>query len=45
MSLKLLHGSLSSVKDDYPHLVQENAAIVRKLGFPEVIMPGALDKR
>lgn len=28
------------VKEDYPHLVGPNTCVSRKLGFPDVIMPG-----
>lgn len=28
------------IKDEFPHLVQGNMSIARKMGFPEVIMPG-----
>ena len=30
------------VKEDYPHLVGPNTDVSRKLGFPDVIMPGEL---
>jgi hypothetical protein len=39
VSVRMLHGTLSSVIDDNPHLFQRNVAITRKLGFPDVIMP------
>uniref|UniRef100_A0A8C9N4Y0 Dedicator of cytokinesis 2 n=1 Tax=Serinus canaria TaxID=9135 RepID=A0A8C9N4Y0_SERCA len=40
VSLKVLWGDLSQVKKDHPHLVDRSTAVARKLGYPEVIMPG-----
>lgn len=40
VSLKLLHGDLKQVREENPHLVLGNVAISRKMGFPEVILPG-----
>ncbi|XP_066570294.1 dedicator of cytokinesis protein 5 [Amia ocellicauda] len=40
VTLKLLPGDLSQVKKDYPHFVDRTTAIVRKMGFPEIILPG-----
>uniref|UniRef100_A0A8C3E0E4 Uncharacterized protein n=1 Tax=Corvus moneduloides TaxID=1196302 RepID=A0A8C3E0E4_CORMO len=40
VSLKILWGDLSQVRKDYPHLVDRSTAVARKLGYPEVIMPG-----
>ncbi|XP_055899924.1 dedicator of cytokinesis protein 1-like isoform X3 [Biomphalaria glabrata] len=40
VSLKVLHGDMKQVKENYPHLVQPGTAIARKMGFPDVIMPG-----
>ncbi|KAF4529699.1 hypothetical protein B566_EDAN016654, partial [Ephemera danica] len=39
-SLKLLHGDLKQVREENPHLVLGSVAIARKMGFPEVILPG-----
>ncbi|XP_023708307.1 dedicator of cytokinesis protein 1 isoform X4 [Cryptotermes secundus] len=39
-SLKLLHGDLKQVREENPHLVLGNVTIARKMGFPEVILPG-----
>ncbi|XP_023288564.1 dedicator of cytokinesis protein 1 isoform X2 [Orussus abietinus] len=39
-SLKLLMGDTKQVREEYPHLVLGNVAIARKMGFPEVILPG-----
>nr|CAD7456332.1 unnamed protein product [Timema tahoe] len=39
-SLKLLHGDIKQVREENPHLVLGNVAIARKMGFPEVILPG-----
>ncbi|XP_059701466.1 dedicator of cytokinesis protein 2-like isoform X2 [Haemorhous mexicanus] len=40
VSLKVLWGDLSQVRKDHPHLVDRSTAVARKLGYPEVIMPG-----
>ncbi|XP_071948204.1 dedicator of cytokinesis protein 1-like isoform X2 [Antedon mediterranea] len=40
ISLKMLQGDFKQVIKEYPHLVNEKTAIARKMGFPEVIMPG-----
>ncbi|XP_039296231.1 LOW QUALITY PROTEIN: dedicator of cytokinesis protein 3 [Nilaparvata lugens] len=39
MSLKLLHGELSQVREENP-LLFKNISLTRKLGFADVIMPG-----
>ncbi|XP_071089559.1 dedicator of cytokinesis protein 1-like isoform X4 [Haliotis cracherodii] len=40
VSLKILPGDLKQVQEDFPHIVGANTPIARKMGFPEVIMPG-----
>lgn len=40
VSMKLLHGDLKQVREENPHLVLGNVSISRKMGFPEVILPG-----
>ncbi|PKK17452.1 hypothetical protein A306_00000107, partial [Columba livia] len=40
VSLKMLWGDLSQVRKDHPHLVDRSTVVARKLGYPEVIMPG-----
>ncbi|XP_063050218.1 dedicator of cytokinesis protein 5, partial [Engraulis encrasicolus] len=40
VTLKLLPGDLSQVLKDYPHFVDRSTAVVRKMGFPEIILPG-----
>lgn len=40
--MKLLPGDLAQVRKDYPHFVDRSTAIVRKMGFPEIILPGEL---
>lgn len=41
VSLRLLHGDLKQVSEEHPALVQvAQVAISRKLGFPEIILPG-----
>ncbi|XP_074109684.1 dedicator of cytokinesis spg isoform X2 [Cotesia typhae] len=39
VSLRVLHGELSQVRDEHPHLFK-NLCLTRKLGFSDVIMPG-----
>ncbi|XP_037077735.1 dedicator of cytokinesis protein 3-like [Pollicipes pollicipes] len=39
LSLRLLNGSQAQVMRDHP-LLLKHAAIARKLGFPDIIMPG-----
>ena len=41
VSLRLLHGDLKQVSEEHPALVQvASVAVSRKLGFPEIILPG-----
>uniref|UniRef100_A0A8C2KLY1 Dedicator of cytokinesis 5 n=1 Tax=Cyprinus carpio TaxID=7962 RepID=A0A8C2KLY1_CYPCA len=40
VTLKLLPGDVFQVKKNYPHFVDRTTAIVRKMGFPEIILPG-----
>ena len=41
VSLRLLHGDLKQVSEEHPALVQASSvAVSRKLGFPEIILPG-----
>nr|AKO62845.1 mbc isoform a [Prodiamesa olivacea] len=40
VSVELLHGDLKHLKEEYPHLIQNNVTFARKMGFPEVIFPG-----
>lgn len=40
VSLRLLHGDLKQVAEEHPALVLGNAVFSRKLGFPEIILPG-----
>lgn len=40
ISLQLLRGDLEQVRRDHPLLFGRGVAITRKLGFPDVIMPG-----
>lgn len=39
ISLKMLHGELKQVREEYPHLVSPLTSIAKKIGFPEVILP------
>ncbi|XP_041956081.1 dedicator of cytokinesis protein 5 isoform X1 [Alosa sapidissima] len=40
VTLKLLPGDLAQVQKDYSHFLDRSTAIVRKMGFPEIILPG-----
>uniref|UniRef100_UPI00398F6CFE dedicator of cytokinesis protein 2-like isoform X2 n=1 Tax=Pristiophorus japonicus TaxID=55135 RepID=UPI00398F6CFE len=40
VSMKLLSGDLKQIRKDHPHLVDRNTVVARKMGFPEIIMPG-----
>ncbi|KAG8441054.1 hypothetical protein GDO86_006699 [Hymenochirus boettgeri] len=42
VSLKLLPGDLIQVQKEYSHLVDRSTAVARKMGFPEIILPGAV---
>ncbi|XP_075232677.1 dedicator of cytokinesis protein myoblast city [Lycorma delicatula] len=39
-SFKMLHGDIKQVREENPHLVIGQVAFARKMGFPEVILPG-----
>lgn len=38
--MKMLVGDITHIRKDYPHLVDRTTVVARKLGFPEIIMPG-----
>ncbi|XP_066208030.1 dedicator of cytokinesis protein 5 isoform X1 [Saccopteryx leptura] len=40
VSLKLLPGDLTQVQKNFSHLVDRSTAIARKMGFPEIVLPG-----
>ncbi|KAJ2940132.1 hypothetical protein O0L34_g14170 [Tuta absoluta] len=40
VSLQLVEGDLKQIREENPHLVVGNTVVARKMGFPEVIMPG-----
>nr|XP_018917246.1 PREDICTED: dedicator of cytokinesis protein 1 isoform X2 [Bemisia tabaci] len=40
VSFKLLDGDLKQVREENPHLVVGSVAVARKMGFPEIILPG-----
>ncbi|KAJ7316275.1 hypothetical protein JRQ81_002437, partial [Phrynocephalus forsythii] len=40
VTMKMLVGDINQIRKDYPHLVDRTTAVARKLGFPEIIMPG-----
>ncbi len=39
VSLKLLDGSFAKVEEENP-MVLKNMSLTRKMGYPDVIMPG-----
>ncbi|KAK9963735.1 hypothetical protein ABG768_006901 [Culter alburnus] len=38
--MKALVGDIIQIRKEYPHLVDRSTVVARKLGFPEIIMPG-----
>ncbi|XP_054832952.1 dedicator of cytokinesis protein 2 [Eublepharis macularius] len=40
VTMKMLVGDINQIRKDYPHLVDRTTVVARKLGFPEIIMPG-----
>ena len=42
VTLKLLPGDIHQIRKDFPHLVDRSTAVARKMGFPEIIMPGGV---
>uniref|UniRef100_H2Y985 Dedicator of cytokinesis 2 n=1 Tax=Ciona savignyi TaxID=51511 RepID=H2Y985_CIOSA len=40
VSLKMLEGDLKTIRHDFQHIIDRTTAEVRKMGFPEIIMPG-----
>ncbi|KAM4676967.1 dedicator of cytokinesis protein 2 [Discoglossus pictus] len=40
VTMKMLVGDSVQIRKDYPHLVDRTTVVARKLGFPEIIMPG-----
>ncbi|XP_077122133.1 dedicator of cytokinesis protein 2 [Ranitomeya variabilis] len=40
VTMKMLAGDSVQIRKVYPHLVDRSTVIARKLGFPEIIMPG-----
>jgi len=40
VSIKPLNGDLRTILHDYQHLVDRTTPVARKMGFPEIIMPG-----
>ncbi|KAM6442879.1 dedicator of cytokinesis protein 1 isoform 1-T1 [Liasis olivaceus] len=40
VTLKLLAGDIHQIRKEFPHLVDRTTAVARKMGFPEIIMPG-----
>nr|XP_015204817.1 PREDICTED: dedicator of cytokinesis protein 2-like [Lepisosteus oculatus] len=40
VTMKALVGDIVQIRKEYPHLVDRTTVVARKLGFPEIIMPG-----
>ncbi|XP_059499832.1 dedicator of cytokinesis protein 5-like isoform X3 [Stegostoma tigrinum] len=40
VSMKLLPGDIRQVQKNFPHLVDRSITVARKMGFPEIILPG-----
>ncbi|XP_052010886.1 dedicator of cytokinesis protein 2-like isoform X2 [Xyrauchen texanus] len=40
VTMKMLVGDIVQIRKEYPHLVDRSTMVARKLGFPEIIMPG-----
>uniref|UniRef100_A0A8C5CJL0 Dedicator of cytokinesis 2 n=1 Tax=Gadus morhua TaxID=8049 RepID=A0A8C5CJL0_GADMO len=40
VTMKALVGDIVHIRKEHPHLVDRSTAVARKLGFPEIIMPG-----
>ncbi|XP_076317091.1 dedicator of cytokinesis protein myoblast city isoform X3 [Tachypleus tridentatus] len=38
--MKLFHGDVKQVREEHPHLMSSSTAVARKMGFPEIILPG-----
>uniref|UniRef100_A0A3Q3W6H4 Uncharacterized protein n=1 Tax=Mola mola TaxID=94237 RepID=A0A3Q3W6H4_MOLML len=40
VTMKAMIGDIVQIRKEYPHLVDRSTVVARKLGFPEIIMPG-----
>ncbi|KAH8278766.1 hypothetical protein KR018_008948, partial [Drosophila ironensis] len=40
VTIEVLCGDIKQIKEDFPRLVHTNVPVARKMGFPEVILPG-----
>ncbi|XP_077465336.1 dedicator of cytokinesis 2 [Stigmatopora argus] len=40
VTMKALVGDVIQIRKEHPHLLERSTAVARKLGFPEIIMPG-----
>lgn len=40
--VKLLPGDWKQCKEENPHIFSSNTSIARKMGFPEIILPGKM---
>ncbi|XP_055851030.1 dedicator of cytokinesis protein 1 isoform X1 [Episyrphus balteatus] len=40
VSIEVLQGDIKQIKEEFPHLVHGKVPFARKMGFPEVILPG-----
>ena len=41
-ALRFIRGDLQKLRKDFPYLINKNAVLVDKLGFPDVILPGTV---
>ncbi|KAL9893363.1 dedicator of cytokinesis protein myoblast city isoform 3-T4 [Glossina fuscipes fuscipes] len=40
VTVEVLQGDIKQIREDFPRLLHTNVPIARKMGFPEVILPG-----
>uniref|UniRef100_A0A1I8NGF6 Signaling protein n=1 Tax=Musca domestica TaxID=7370 RepID=A0A1I8NGF6_MUSDO len=40
VTVEVLQGDIKQIKEEFPRLLHTNVPIARKMGFPEVILPG-----
>ncbi|XP_067619455.1 dedicator of cytokinesis protein 1 isoform X2 [Eurosta solidaginis] len=40
VTIEVLQGDIKQIKEDFPRLLHTNVPLARKMGFPEVILPG-----
>ncbi|KMZ05390.1 dedicator of cytokinesis protein 1 isoform X1 [Drosophila simulans] len=40
VTIEVLRGDIKQIKEEFPRLMHTNVPVARKMGFPEVILPG-----